>query len=203
MEETSGKKVIDLTEGRCCRKDVSLEEVAKFTYSQMGLHGFEGRFGPFGESWEGGCCEIYAGSSCSVLCISRGLEVQALEEEVSQKSKKSDSLHKSLELERKLQFATEQIALKEKEIGLLKDESEELKSKVAKLSKDKKDSESRVVDLCGDKKEVEDKAKAHAKLFAPGVKFDKMDPVKVLYKGELIDDDQVIVEGSDDHNPAE
>ncbi|MED6143380.1 hypothetical protein PIB30_005652 [Stylosanthes scabra] len=154
------------------------------------------------------------------MCISRRLEIQTLEEEASQKSKKADSLQKSVELERKLKFATKQITLKEKNIGLLKDESEELKSKVAKLSKDKKDLESRVVELCGEKKEAEmskknhgfemftaawDRAKAQAKLFVPCVKFDKMDPVKVIYKGELVDDDQIPVEGnaSDDHNPAE
>ncbi|MED6214080.1 hypothetical protein PIB30_099552 [Stylosanthes scabra] len=48
-----------------------------------------------------------------------------------------------------------------------------------------------------------DRAKAQAELLAPGVKFDKMDPVKVVYNGELIDDEQVLMEGSDDHNPAE
>ncbi|MED6164888.1 hypothetical protein PIB30_094385, partial [Stylosanthes scabra] len=48
-----------------------------------------------------------------------------------------------------------------------------------------------------------DRAKAQDELFASGVSFEKMDPVKVVYKGELVDDDQVPAEGSDDHNPGE
>ncbi|MED6176846.1 hypothetical protein PIB30_092200 [Stylosanthes scabra] len=48
-----------------------------------------------------------------------------------------------------------------------------------------------------------DRAKAQAELFAPGVSFEKMDPVKVVYNGELVNDDQVPAEGSDHHNPAE
>ncbi|MED6139602.1 hypothetical protein PIB30_085399 [Stylosanthes scabra] len=104
------------------------------------------------------------------------------------------------------------------ENGLLKEENDELRAKIVKLSKDKKDLESRVVEVCRERKEAEmskkthgfeifaaawDRAKAQAELFAPGVCFEKMDPVKVVYKGELVDDDQVPAEGSDDHNPCE
>ncbi|MED6164615.1 hypothetical protein PIB30_091864, partial [Stylosanthes scabra] len=32
-KEVSGKKVIDLIEGKCCGRDVSLEKVSKFTKS--------------------------------------------------------------------------------------------------------------------------------------------------------------------------
>ncbi|MED6137590.1 hypothetical protein PIB30_066338, partial [Stylosanthes scabra] len=48
-----------------------------------------------------------------------------------------------------------------------------------------------------------DRAKAQIELLVSGADLEKMDPVKVIYKGELVDDDQVSVEGSDDHNPAE
>ncbi|MED6181122.1 hypothetical protein PIB30_016653 [Stylosanthes scabra] len=48
-----------------------------------------------------------------------------------------------------------------------------------------------------------DKAKAQIELFVPGADLDKMDPVKVVYKGELVDDDQVPAEESDDHNLGE
>ncbi|MED6220878.1 hypothetical protein PIB30_049005 [Stylosanthes scabra] len=80
------------------------------------------------------------------------------------------------------------VALKEKEIGLPKEENEGLKNEVARSGKDKKDLEDMVVELCVEKKELE---------------YDKIDPVNVVYKGELIDDDQVLVEGSDDNNLAE
>ncbi|MED6115626.1 hypothetical protein PIB30_092495 [Stylosanthes scabra] len=148
------------------------------------------------------------------MCISRRLELHALEEESSQKSKRADVL----ELEKKLRFATKQVGLKEKENGLLNEENDGLKVTIAKLSKDKKDLEARVVEVCGERKEAEvskrahgfemfaaawDRAKAQIKLLVPDADLEKMDPVKVVYKGELVDDDQVPTEGSDDHNPAE
>ncbi|MED6127887.1 hypothetical protein PIB30_092380, partial [Stylosanthes scabra] len=107
------------------------------------------------------------------MCITRELEVQALEEDGFQKKK--------MELEKRWKMAAEQVDLKEKEIRFLKEESEDLKNKVVKLSKDKQDLEGRIVDLCVEK------AKAQAELLALGVKFDKMDLVKVVYNGELID----------------
>ncbi|MED6122381.1 hypothetical protein PIB30_039214 [Stylosanthes scabra] len=97
--------------------------------------------------------------------------------------------------------------------------SMELEKKLKVASKqDKQELEGRVVELCGEKKQAEVskkdhgfqmfavawvRAKAQAELFTPGVKFDQMDPLKVVYKGGLIDDDQVPAEGSDDHDPTE
>ncbi|MED6177488.1 hypothetical protein PIB30_098561 [Stylosanthes scabra] len=239
-EEVSGKKVIDLMEGKCCGRDVVVEKVVEFTKSQQGLHGFDEtenlsslwseRY-PFSivadEHFQSevdvdllkrdgkvAAARYVQVQAARLMCISRGLELQALEEENTQRTKKADSL----ELEKKLLLATKQVVFKEKENGLLKEENDELRAKIVKLSKDKKDLESRVVEVCGERKEAEmskkthgfemfpvawDRAKAQAELFAPGVKFDKMDPVKVVYKGELVDDDQVPAEGSDDHNPGE
>ncbi|MED6135609.1 hypothetical protein PIB30_048210 [Stylosanthes scabra] len=239
-EEVSGKRVIDLTEGRCCGRDVVLEKVVKFSRSQQGLHGFDEsdslsslwseRY-PFSivadehfqskadvdllkKTGKVAAARYVPVQAARLMCISWGLELQALEEESSQKSKKADVL----ELEKKLRFATEQVGLKEKENRLLKEENDELRVKIAKLSKDKKDLESRVVEVCGERKEAEvskkahgfemfaaawDMAKAQIELLVPGADLEKMDPVKVVYKGELVDDDQVPAEGSDDHNPAE
>ncbi|MED6133465.1 hypothetical protein PIB30_028531, partial [Stylosanthes scabra] len=36
------EKVVDLTESRCCGKEISLEEVKKFTENQRKLHGYVG-----------------------------------------------------------------------------------------------------------------------------------------------------------------
>ncbi|MED6136778.1 hypothetical protein PIB30_059023 [Stylosanthes scabra] len=71
------------------------------------------------------------------ICISRDMEVQALEE------------------------ASTRIVLKEKEIELLRKENGELKDKVSKLSNYKKDLEGRVVVLCEEKKEAEESKKQH------------------------------------------
>ncbi|MED6211153.1 hypothetical protein PIB30_070893 [Stylosanthes scabra] len=226
--ERFAASVIDLTEGKCCGKDVSLDEVAAFTKSQRGLHGFKGA-----EDLSSLWCEHYPFSivtdehfrsradlellgkvgkvattrymqveAARLMCISRELEMQAMEEESSQRVNVA-------EFEKNLKLAREQITLKGKENELLKEENEELKE--GKL-------ESRLVELCGEKKEAETSKKAHgfemfaaawgraraqAELFALGVNFDMMDPVKVVYKGKIVDDDQVPVEGNDDHDPAE
>ncbi|MED6188323.1 hypothetical protein PIB30_084876 [Stylosanthes scabra] len=231
-EDVSGKRVIDLTEGKCCGKDVELEAVVEFSRSQQGLHGFD-ESDSLSSLWS----ERYPFSvvadehfqskadvemlrrtgkvvaaryvqvqAARLMCISHGLELQALEEESSQKNKRADMLG----LERKLRFATEQVGLKEKENGLLKEENDGLKVM--------KEAEGRVVEVCGERKEAEvskkahgykmfadawDRAKAQIELLVPGADLEKMDPVKVVYKGELVDDDQVPAEGSDDHNPAE
>ncbi|MED6161008.1 hypothetical protein PIB30_056712 [Stylosanthes scabra] len=239
-EDVSGKRVIDLTEGRCCGKDVELETVVEFSRSQQGLHGFDEsdslsslwseRY-PFSvvadehfqskadvemlkRTGKVAAVRYVQVQAARLMCISHGLELQALEEESSQKSKRADVL----ELEKKLRFATEQFGLKERENGLLKEENDGLKVTIVKLSKDKKDLEGKVVEVCGEKKEAEvskmdhgfemftaawDRAKAQIELLVPGADLEKMDPVKVVYKGELVDDDQVPAEGSDDHNPTE
>ncbi|MED6171446.1 hypothetical protein PIB30_040826 [Stylosanthes scabra] len=236
-EETSGKRVIDLTEGRRYGKGMASEDVAEFVRSQQGLHGFdnvEGANSLWSENYpfpmvadehfqakadvdlldsvgKVASARYIQVQAARLMCISRRWELQGLEEE---SFKKADPV----ELERKLLLATEQVALKEKENAMLKEENAELKVKVAKLVKDKKDLETRVVEVCGERKEAEvskkahgfemfaaawDRAKTQAELFAHGVSFEKMDPVKVVYNGELVDDDQVPAEGSDDHNPVE
>ncbi|MED6168864.1 hypothetical protein PIB30_015698 [Stylosanthes scabra] len=239
-EEASGKKVIDLTDGKCCGKDVSLKEVADFTRSQEGLHGFNGT-ADLSSLW----CEHYPFTivadehfrskadlellrkiskvsaarymqveAARLMCISRDWEVQALEEENLQKSK----ITYLLEVEKKLKLAQDQVSLKEKENGMLKEENEGLKTKVSHLSKDKTSLENRVAEPCGEKKEAKvskkahgfemfaaawDRAKAQIELLVPGADLKKMDLVKVVYKEELVDDDQVPVEGSGDHDPTE
>ncbi|MED6127146.1 hypothetical protein PIB30_085334 [Stylosanthes scabra] len=207
MEDSASKKVIYPTDGKCCNKDASLEEVANFTRSQAELHGFVG-----------------AKDLSSVWCEHYPFAVVA--DEHFQSKVDLDFFGKVgkvgatryMQLKKRLKIASEQVFLKEKELDLLKEENEDLKNKVSKFSNDKKDLEGRVVELCGEKKEAKvskkdhgcemfaiawERAKALAELLAPGVKLDKMDPAKVVYKGELIDDDQVPGEGGDDHNPAE
>ncbi|MED6174000.1 hypothetical protein PIB30_064858 [Stylosanthes scabra] len=207
--EASGKKVIDLTEKKCCGKEVSLEYMVKFASGQRELHSFEGAedcSSVWGEHFpftavadehfrsKGDLDLLDRAGKVAVarymqvqaarfMCITQELEVQALEEDGFQKKK--------MELEKRWKMAADQVDLKEKEIRFLKEESEDLKNKVTKLSKDKQDLEGRIVDLCVEKKEAEeskkqhgfqmfavarDRAKAQAELLAPGVKFDKMDP---------------------------
>ncbi|MED6131221.1 hypothetical protein PIB30_007910 [Stylosanthes scabra] len=220
-EEASGKRVIDLTDAKCCGKEVSLKEVADFTKSQEMLHGFNGiedlsslwcEHYPFliiadehfqskadlellGKVGKVATTRYMQVEAARLLCISRELEVQAMEEESSQQEKKADL---------------------EKENKLLIEENNKLKTKVTQLTKDKSELENRIVELVGEKKEAEvskkahrfemfaaawDRAKAQVELFVPGVNLKKMDPVKVVYKGQLVDDDQVPADGSDDHNP--
>ncbi|MED6184075.1 hypothetical protein PIB30_043925 [Stylosanthes scabra] len=196
-EDTSGKKIVDLTERKCCGRDISLEEVARFAKSQEGLHGFCGA-----EDLSSLWCEHYPFAivaeehfqskgdldllkKAGKVVVARYLQVQAAQLMCISQKWENEAVE-------------EEVDLKEKEIGLLKDENGELKSKLVKLSKDKQDLEGRIVELYGEKKELEEskknhgfdmfaiaweKAKAQAELFAPGVKFEKMDPLKVVYKG--------------------
>ncbi|MED6163473.1 hypothetical protein PIB30_080230 [Stylosanthes scabra] len=210
-EEVSRKRAIDLMESRCCVRDVALEKVVEFIADEH----FQSKadVDMLKRTGKVAAARYVQVQAARLMCISRGLELQALEEESSQKSKKANVL----ELEKKLRFATEQVGLKEKENGLLKEENDELRVTIAKLNKDKKDLESRVVEVCRERKEAEvskwahgfemfaaawDRAKAQIELLVPGADLENMDPVKVAYKGELVDDDQVPAEGSDDHNPA-
>ncbi|MED6127284.1 hypothetical protein PIB30_086664 [Stylosanthes scabra] len=182
-KEVSGKKVIDLTEGKCCGREVVLERVVEFSKSQQGLHGFD-ETGSLSSLWS----ERYPFSmvadehfqseadvellkrvgkvaaaryvqvqAARLMCISRDMELQALEEEDAQRTKMADSL----DLEKKLRLATEQAVLKEKENGLLKEENDELRAKVLKLSKEKKNLETRVVEVCVVRKEAEMSKKTH------------------------------------------
>ncbi|MED6115095.1 hypothetical protein PIB30_086881 [Stylosanthes scabra] len=93
---------------------------------------------------------------------------------------------------------------------------DELRAKKEACQKREENLESRVVELCGQKKEAETskedhgyemllvgfaRAKKQAELFFPEVKFDKLDPIKVVHNGALVDDDEVGIEGGDDHDP--
>ncbi|MED6174166.1 hypothetical protein PIB30_066427, partial [Stylosanthes scabra] len=95
---------------------------------------------------------------------------------------------------------------------------ESLKGKLQKLDKDKTDLEARVVELAVEKKEAEtsegnhgypmleigfERARKQAEFFYPDLKFDNLDPIKVVHNGALVDDDEVDVEGGGDHNPKE
>ncbi|MED6138733.1 hypothetical protein PIB30_077246 [Stylosanthes scabra] len=148
-------------------------------------------------------------------CMGRYEELKG-KKEIEQKKEESAELQRSMERERKLQLALEQVALKEKVLLDPKSENEELKGSVQKLEKDKGDLETRVVELCAQKKEAEtgkehhgyemllvgfERAKKQANFFFREMKFDKLDPIKVVHNGALVDDDEVDVEGGDDHNP--
>ncbi|MED6189346.1 hypothetical protein PIB30_095088 [Stylosanthes scabra] len=157
------------------------------------------------------------------VCATRMLYVGRYEElraqrEAEQKKAESVELEKSMEREKKVQLVMEQAAEKERELLEVKTESEELKKKVQKLEKERTDLEARVVELCGQKKEVETskeehgydmllvgfaRAKRQAEFFFPEASFDKLYPIKVVHNGALIDDDEVDMEGGDDHNPEE
>ncbi|MED6109467.1 hypothetical protein PIB30_033848 [Stylosanthes scabra] len=150
-----------------------------------------------------------------MLCMGRYEELRA-KREAEQKKEESMDLKKNMERERQLQLAMEQVSLKEKEVLDLKTENKELKVKVQRFEKEKTNLESRIVELCGQKKEAETskedygyemllvgfaRAKEQAEFFFPEAKFDKLNPIKVVHNGTLVDDDEVDVEGGGDHNP--
>ncbi|MED6163828.1 hypothetical protein PIB30_083808 [Stylosanthes scabra] len=158
--------------------------------------------------------QVYA---AQLLCLGRYEELKA-REEAEQKKEKSKEVQKSLEAEQKLQVAIEQLALRDKEVSELKTDVEGLKGKLQKLEKDKIELEARVVELYVQKKEAEtskedhgfvmmeagfERARKQAEFFFPDLKFDKLDPIKVMHNGALVDDDEVDLEGGDDHNPEE
>ncbi|MED6217481.1 hypothetical protein PIB30_018116 [Stylosanthes scabra] len=198
-------KVIDLTSSKCCGKEVSLEEVKGFAEKQKKLHGYVG---------EKDFTSMYA---ARLLCLGRYEELRA-REEAGQKKEQITDVQKLLELERKLQVFGEQLSLKEKEVQGLKADVEQLKGKLQKFDKEKIELEARVVELCVQKKEAEtskedhgysmmeagfERAQKQAEYFFPGLKFDKLDPIKVVHNGTLVDDDEVDLEGSGDHNSEE
>ncbi|MED6179559.1 hypothetical protein PIB30_001852 [Stylosanthes scabra] len=184
-EEGSGKKVIDLTDAKCCGKEVSLKEVADF--ARIADEHFRSK------------ADLDLLKKVGKVTAARYM--QAMGEESSQQENKGDL-----------------IEVEKKENELLMEENAKLKTKMSQLTKEKSELENRVVELVGEKKEAEvskkshgfemfaaawDRAEAQIELFVPGVNLEKMDPVKVVYKGQLVDDDQVPTEGSDDHNPNE
>ncbi|MED6152982.1 hypothetical protein PIB30_097202 [Stylosanthes scabra] len=185
MVQAKGK-VVDLTESRCCGKEISLEEVKRFTENQRKLHGYVGEeelTSVWSEHYplsvvaeehfpsktdfdliesvddiaRAQFMQVYA---ARLLCIGRYDELKS-RKEVEQKKEESAELQKNMEREKKLQLAVEQVALKEKEVLDLKSENEELKRKVEKLEKDKTGLEARVVKLCVQKKEAETSKEHH------------------------------------------
>ncbi|MED6213825.1 hypothetical protein PIB30_097172, partial [Stylosanthes scabra] len=225
------------------KKEVSLEDVKNVTEKQKKLHGYIGeedltsvwsKHFPISVVAEehfqsktdldlidsvdsvtrAPFMQVYA---TRLSCIGRYEELMA-RREVEQKEEKGKEVQKSLEAERKLQVANEQLAVKEKEALELKTDIESLKGKLQKLEKDKTELEARVVELCVEKKEVEQsredhaydmmaagfgRARKQAQFFFPDLKFDKFDPIKVVHNVTLVDDDEVDLEGGDDHNPDE
>ncbi|MED6132964.1 hypothetical protein PIB30_023862 [Stylosanthes scabra] len=193
----SGKeKVIDLTSNKCCGKEVSLEEVKGFAEKQKKLHG-------------------YVGEEDLTSVWSEHFPFSVLAEDHFQ-SKSDFELIGSVDDMTKAQFM--QIAAQGKELLELKVEHDQLKGKLQKLDKEKTELEARVVELCVQKKEAETsredhgydmmaagfkRARKQAAFLYPDIKFDNLDPVKVVHNGVLVDDDEVDLEGGDDHNPKE
>ncbi|MED6205355.1 hypothetical protein PIB30_016942 [Stylosanthes scabra] len=156
--------------------------------------------------------QVYA---ARLLCLGRYEELKA-REETEQKKGKSLEVQRALEAERRLQVVTEQLDGKEKEMVEMKADVESLKGKLQKLEKDKTQLEARVAELCVERKELEqsredhgydmmaarfERAQKQAQFFYPSIKFDQLNPIKVVHKGALVDDDEVDLEDGDDHNP--
>ncbi|MED6186780.1 hypothetical protein PIB30_070050 [Stylosanthes scabra] len=240
--EASGKsRVIDLTNSKCCGKDVSLEEVKSFTRNQRKLHGYVGEEDltsvwsehfPFSvlaeEHFQSKTDLDLIGSvddltraqymqvcAARLLCVGRFEELKA-KREAEQKREESAEVERSMAREKKLQLAMEQIAEREKELLGLKNENADLNGKLQILEKNKAELEARVVELCGQKKAAEfskeehgydmllagfERAKKQAEFLFIDVSFDKLDPIKVVHDGALVDDDEVDVEGGGDHDP--
>ncbi|MED6204912.1 hypothetical protein PIB30_013156 [Stylosanthes scabra] len=149
-----------------------------------------------------------------LFCLGRYEELKATDEANQKKDKVADA-QKLLELERELQVSGDQLSLKEKEIQGLKSDVEQLKGKLQKYDKEKTELEARVVELCVQKKDAEESKENHgyemmeagfegarkqAEFLYPDFKFDQLDPIKVVHNGALVDDDEIDLEGGDDHN---
>ncbi|MED6169871.1 hypothetical protein PIB30_025285 [Stylosanthes scabra] len=158
--------------------------------------------------------QVYA---ARLLCLGKYEELKA-RGEAEKKKEESLSEQKKLELEGKLATAMEQIATKDKDLLQLKADHDQLKGKLQKFEKEKTELEARVVELCVEKKEAKtskenhgyvkleigfERARKQAEYFYPNLKFDKLDPIKVVHNGALVDDDEVDVEGGGDHDPEE
>ncbi|MED6191449.1 hypothetical protein PIB30_000549 [Stylosanthes scabra] len=152
-----------------------------------------------------------------LLCLGRFEELKA-NSEAEKKKEESNWEQKKLELERVLEAVREQNTLKDKELLELKADNEQLKGKLQKFDKEKTELEARVVELCVQKKEAEtskenhgydmmaagfERARQQAEFLFPDIKFDKLDPIKVVHNGALVDDDEVDLESGDDHNPED
>ncbi|MED6198130.1 hypothetical protein PIB30_063049 [Stylosanthes scabra] len=149
-----------------------------------------------------------------LLCVGRFEELKA-NSEAEKKKEESSWEQKKLELEKELEAAREHNTLKDKELLELKADHLQLKGKLQKLNKEKTELEARVVELCVQKKKVEtskedhgydmlaagfERARKQAEFLFPDIKFDKLDPIKVVHNGALVDDDEVDLEGGGDHN---
>ncbi|MED6136536.1 hypothetical protein PIB30_056977 [Stylosanthes scabra] len=218
-EVGSSKKVIDLTSSKCCGKDVSLEEVKGFAEKQKRLHGYVGEEDltsvwsehfPFSvlaeEHFQSKTDLDLIGSVDSVtraqfmqvcaarlFCLGRFEELK-VKEEAEQKKEKGLEMQKALEAERKLEVATEQLAVKEKEMLELKT-TIEVEKKKAEQSKEDHGYDMMAAGF--------ERARKQAEFFFPDLKFDQLNPIKVVHKGALIDDDEVDLEGGDDHDPKD
>ncbi|MED6213523.1 hypothetical protein PIB30_094201 [Stylosanthes scabra] len=205
-EETSGKeKLIDLMSSKCCGRDVSLDEVKSFTENQKKLHGYLGSENLSSVWSEHFPITVVAEEhfqskaelrmlvmAARLWCMGRYEELKG-KKEMEHKKEESAELQRSMERERKLQLALEQVALKEKELLDLKSENGELKGKKeAETGKEHHGYEMLLVGF--------ERAKKQANFFFPEMEFDKLDPIKVVHNGALVDDDEVEVEGGDDHN---
>ncbi|MED6209005.1 hypothetical protein PIB30_050421 [Stylosanthes scabra] len=215
---SSGKeKVIDLTSNRCCGKEVSLEEVKLITEKQKKLHGYTGEEDLTSvwsehflisvvaeehfqsktdldliDSVDGVTraqfVQVYA---ARLLCIGKYEELKAKEEAEQKKKEEGASMQKTLELERKLKVAFDQLAVREKEI-------------VVELAVEKKEAEKSKENHGYAMLEIGfERARKQAEFFYLDLKFDNLDPIKVVHNSALVDDDEVDVEGGGDHDPEE
>ncbi|MED6225156.1 hypothetical protein PIB30_090975 [Stylosanthes scabra] len=219
-EGGSSKKVIDLTSTKCCGKEVSLDQVKCSTERQKPLHGYVGEE-DLTSVWSehfpvSVIAEEHFQSKTDLELL--GIEELKANSEAEKKKEESSWEQKKLELERELEAAREQNTLKDKELLELKADHGQLKGKLQKLDKEKTELEARVVELCVQKKEAEtskedhgydmlaagfERARKQAAFLFPDIKFDILDPVKVVHNGALVDDDEVDLEGGDDRNSEE
>ncbi|MED6145077.1 hypothetical protein PIB30_021731 [Stylosanthes scabra] len=125
--------------------------------------------------------QVYA---ARLFCLGRYEELKA-QGEAKKKKEESLSLQKKLELEGELAAAMEQIAVKGKELSELKKEAETSR-------------EDHGYDMMAAGFE---RARKQAQFLYPDINFDNLDPVEVVHNGALVDDDEVDLEGGDDHNP--
>ncbi|MED6185236.1 hypothetical protein PIB30_055055 [Stylosanthes scabra] len=100
-----------------------------------------------------------------------------------------------MERENRIQLLMEDVAQKDKELLELKEDNGILtgKKKEAEISKENHGYDMLIVGF--------ERAKRQVEFLFPEAKFDKLDPVKVVHNGALIDDDEVDAEGGGDHDP--
>ncbi|MED6183426.1 hypothetical protein PIB30_037772 [Stylosanthes scabra] len=154
--------------------------------------------------------QVYA---ARLLCLGRYEELKA-KGEAEQRKEKIVEVEKNME--KKVCLMEEEVAQKEKSLLEAQNENLLLKQKESKLEKDKTNLGLCVVELCGQKKDAEiskenhgydmllvgfERAKRQTEFFFLQLEFDKLDPIKVVHNGALVDDDEVDAEGGGDHDP--